>query len=172
MLKTIADFLRILFYSARLILLIPSAAIVLGVIMLVFFPGTWSPMSLVGYLSPWDFGEKPAVEKVEKPIPDADIPVTQAAADSPEPEIWKYAAALAFTLVWTPIMIPAMKMIVARQDNYRNMLGLLGLSAPPCILMLVLLRPWLGNVYTLIGFFLYAGATLLWTGILMNRVAE
>lgn len=87
------------------------------------------------------------------------------------PSGWKYVVAVLFTILWAPVMIPVMQKIVRHENNYHNLFGLLCLTAVAVAPMLVLLWPYLANVYTLIGFILYAAAAFVWTGMIMNRVA-
>ena len=157
--KHFLAFLKIVFYSGRLLLMVPSAALILGIILILFFPGTWMPTSFLSFLTPGISGTSENVVAAAETLPDADGLAV------------KIVVVVLFAVLWAPTMIPVMKQIVRHENNYQNLLGLLILTAVPVTPMAVLLWPFLGNVYTLIGFILYAAAAFVWTGIVMNHVA-
>lgn len=175
--KFLSNLMSLLVSSGRLVLMLPSLIIIFGLITFFFFPGIWNAgvkMVIKRALTSSVSSTAPAVPGVPEtePVTESEIVPPVVPENQPRPPVRSYLLVLAFTLAWPLVTIPLMRMVVKMERNGVNLALLVGLAAIPAGLMLSVVWPGMGSMLTLAGFLLYTVAAFLWTGVIMNRVAE
>ncbi len=179
--KFLSNLMSLLVNSGRLVLMLPSLIIVFALITFFCFPGTWNAAMTTVVTQSLQAPSGEVRPEVLAPVTDEPGAVENASSQNAllsadgktvTPRAWTYLLVLAFTLVWPVAMVPVMRMIVKQERNAYNLLGLAVLAAVPAAMMLAVVWPGISSAVTLLGFCLYTVAAFVWTGTIMNRVAE
>ena len=81
-------------------------------------------------------------------------------------------ALLIFTLIWPILMIPILRLVVARESNQANFFGILLMGLVPLTVALLLVGREALDGLILIGCFIFFALTTGWVAFVMNKLAE